>query len=690
MKEKLKKDYLNYLFFRTKKNLTRYHISADDSDLIKNIFKKLINSENPHASLFILYNIKEFKNLSKYMIFILKKLEDDVINFENLLFNLENDTEFLQNEILSYLSNPERKIINEIIFKPEITDEESGSDKKYLNEKDNSFLEKGDEESKNVIEAKDESEEFINEESETEESEFRKNYLELIQTEENETGIVYELPGMESSNPDEPEFKEPELDLPEEEFSPEGFDFNKQENTDGRVIGIDDSENDEIINDKDDKIDKDNIDVNSDSENKKAETDSGESEEAQEYTEISETVKIIKTIETVVTTEEENISGYISEDELYIEQQTGIVNNKTESGKIKNEKIQLSDEIQGELDLFDEYGEQEDIEDDTESTGSEEENSDAANEKLLNEINEIEPEPANTLFVEYESEIRDRNRYLNREFDSMINLLAEKSKDEEERTKIIFSIIETSKYLEDLSRKMSLEVISNIYQTITLSFEKISDAKYDITESTLNLFKKGLTLVISLINGDNYFGYKDILKSIENIRNTLIEEKLKRETYLKRLQEKMEIEKNLDKRYPDDTAKARLLQLKKYIKDTESNFKSLEMITGEYQIYEALRSLSGSLNNFKDIVKISKELKMMKLVKLSEAGYIFVKFLQNYRINPVTDETKEIFGYMIHNLKLLTMGRDTEDIDLFISYLNDPVKIFSNTENKNKTNKLNE
>ena len=312
----------------------------------------------------------------------------------------------------------------------------------------------------------------------------------------------------------------------------------------------------------------------------------------------------------------------------------------------------------------------------------EEDSQELSEKRLLKDIEELEPEPANTLFIEYESEVRDRNRYLDREFENMIKLLAEKSKDEEERTKIILSIIETSKHLEELSRKMSLEVISNIYQTITLSFEKISEAKYDITESTLNLFKKGLTLVLSLINGDNYFGYKDILKSIENIRNTLIEERQKRETYLKRLQEKLEVEKNLDKRFPDETAKNKISLLKKYIKDTENNFKSLDDITGEYQIYEALRSLSGSLNNFKDIVKVSKELKMMKMVQLSEAGYIFVKFLQNYRINPVTEETKEIFGYMIHNLKLLTMGRDTEDIDIFISYLNDPVKIFAKTEKK--------
>lgn len=43
---------------------------------------------------------------------------------------------------------------------------------------------------------------------------------------------------------------------------------------------------------------------------------------------------------------------------------------------------------------------------------------------------------------------------------------------------------------------------------------------------------------------------------------------------------------------------------------------------------------------------------------MAESGYIFVKFLQNYeRINPVTIEIKEIFGYIIYNLKSLVIGK---------------------------------
>ena len=59
-----------------------------------------------------------------------------------------------------------------------------------------------------------------------------------------------------------------------------------------------------------------------------------------------------------------------------------------------------------------------------------------------------------------------------------------------------------------------------------------------------------------------------------------------------------------------------------------------------------------------------------------------MKFLQNYRINPVTIETAEIFGYIIYNLKALVVEKPVEDIDLFISYLNDPVKIYSKSDKK--------
>lgn len=608
MKENLNKDYLRFLFYKTQLNLTRYHISQQDTELIRKIFEKFNNTENLPAELYIFFNIKEFRNLSKYFIFILKKIEDNLINFDNLLQNIHSDSEYIEKEILNYLSNPSRKSVPDLKFPEE--KEDNFIESAYLEKR----KEKEEPEEKETI--SDDIAETINKQ---EESEFTKNYLELIQSDEKDEEVVYELPdthtggsGVESGSP---------FDLP---------DF------------VTEFPGDEKSEDKHEMINDDTVNVNND--------------------EVSENQQAVEHFKAEVPGKREDDSEIVTE-EFVIED---VSSEQENNSVIEEDRIRLSEEIQEELNLFKESDDVIDEEEDT----TEEEPADL--------------QPANELFLEYENEIRTKNIFLEKEFNAMISMLNSKPESEDERAGIIKSIIETSSHLENISRNISLEIISNIYQTIMLSFEKISDSKYDLSESTLNLFKKGLSLVLSLVKGDDYYGYKDILKSIENIRNSLLEERQKREDYLKRLQEKMDLENKLNKKYPDDIQKEKILVIKQIIKETDLNFRSLENISGEYQIYEALRSLSGSLNNFKDIVKISKELNMKKLVQMAESGYIFIKFLQNYRINPVTIEIKEIFGYIIYNLKSLVIGKQPDDIDLFISYLNDPVKIFSKTNKKKK------
>ena len=608
MKENLNKDYLRFLFYKTQLNLTRYHISQQDTELIRKIFEKFNNTENLPAELYIFFNIKEFRNLSKYFIFILKKIEDNLINFDNLLQNIHSDSEYIEKEILNYLSNPSRKSVPDLKFPEE--KEDNFIESAYLEKR----KEKEEPEEKETI--SDDIAETINKQ---EESEFTKNYLELIQSDEKDEEVVYELPdthtggsGVESGSP---------FDLP---------DF------------VTEFPGDEKSEDKHEMINDDTVNVNND--------------------EVSENQQAVEHFKAEVPGKREDDSEIVTE-EFVIED---VSSEQENNSVIEEDRIRLSEEIQEELNLFKESDDVIDEEEDT----TEEEPADL--------------QPANELFLEYENEIRTKNIFLEKEFNAMISMLNSKPESEDERAGIIKSIIETSSHLENISRNISLEIISNIYQTIMLSFEKISDSKYDLSESTLNLFKKGLSLVLSLVKGDDYYGYKDILKSIENIRNSLLEERQKRENYLKRLQEKMDLENKLNKKYPDDIQKEKILVIKQIIKETDLNFRSLENISGEYQIYEALRSLSGSLNNFKDIVKISKELNMKKLVQMAESGYIFIKFLQNYRINPVTIEIKEIFGYIIYNLKSLVIGKQPDDIDLFISYLNDPVKIFSKTNKKKK------
>jgi hypothetical protein len=616
--EKIKTDYLKFIFHKANTDLTRYSISRQDKELVNKLFERIISSDNLPRDLYILSHTKELSNIGKYFIFILKKMEDRVINFDNLSQNLKTDLEFIENEILNYLSNPKLREITE--FKNE---NEPGENVERYTSKSNL---RSEERSNQISE---ESIEEVSEDEGTEEKEitnFKKSYLELIQSDETNDENVYELPNTDAGKV--PEESDLVFELPVIESG-------KAEET--------------II--EDEKISESVSGEEGDSFLIKGEAPEEASEGGEE--EPSEKSLFDAEIE---------ISGN-TEEELPLK-------NYEDNQIPEDEKIQLSEEIQEEISSYE-----------SEHKNSDSEKSIFEEEQETQQEAEEEPQ-ASVFFLEYETEVTERNEYLNKEFERMIDPLNGQQQPDEEREGIIRNILETSRRLEGISRKMSLEIISNIYQTIIFSFEKISEGKYDITQSTLNLFKNGLSLVISLIRGDDYFGYKDILKSIENIRNALMEEKEKRELYLRQKQEKLESERKISQKYPEESQRIKIISIKQLIKETETNFNNLENISGEYQIYEALRSLSGNLNNFKDIVKLSKELNMKKMVQLSEASYIFTKFLQNYRINPVTIEIKEIFGYIIYNLKSLIVDKEVKDVDLFISYLNDPVKIFSKTDKK--------
>lgn len=597
-----KNEYLRFLLYKTKLNLARFDISQPDLMLINSIFEKLIYSNNIALDLFILLNVKGLKNLAKYIVYVLKKADDNTITFDNLSQNIKSDSEFIESEVLNFLSNPGLKENITLNFiKKEIESYDKPEARYEPDTREAESLHKSEEALEDETE-----------ESETDAGavEFRKHYLELIQTESHDTDVAYELPlsgkVIEKENEDAaPEFEETDhVNEEQDQIQPES------ESEEEVSVSGDDNESDNLMQDIDSDF----------------------------------------RIKSVVASEEKDDT----EKDINKENET-------------RDRILLSREIQEEILASENEGSDNDVE-------------------IYEEIEETEEaghdEPTNTAFTEFENEIIDKNEFLDEKFDQMRELLETGSKNEEKRSLLISGIAETSQYLEDISRKMSLEIISGIYQSISLSFEKISEGKYDISEGTISLFKKGLLLVTSLIKGDDYFGYKDILKSIENIKNALLEEKEKRNEYMRRKNERMKIEKSISERFPEESQKPAVVLLRQLVKDTGLRFKNLEKISGEYQIYEALRSLSGALSNLKDIVRIGQELKMKELVHLAEGSYVFVKFLQNYRINPVSIETKEIFGYIIYNFKLLVLGRPVEDLELFISYLNDPVKIFSKEKKK--------
>ncbi|MBL0107792.1 MAG: hypothetical protein IPP52_11025 [Ignavibacteria bacterium] len=643
MNEFKKNEYLKFLFLRAKSDMTVYELGSSQKELINNLFGRLSTSENLLKDLFILSQIKDLHNIGKYLIFIVKKIEDEVITFDNFTQNLNSDSEYVEKELLSYFSNPKVRIKAVFRNKEDVNSEIS------IHKPSETFKRSEYSENKDEYELTDNAETKSDIEDEEEILQFKKNYLELIQTGETDEEIVYELPKNSDEIKNIPEGVTDEESL--ETDNSEVISEQTEEEISGGITGAKGSAFELPEEVKVTKNFKEEISFRKDD-------DITGTELPDEMEGTFRIKKIIKSAEQdsdkkEVTFENTETSGDSHQKETLLSD--------------NEERIKLSKDIQDELNLFTEEGEQESDEDS--------DNGEAY-------ITEQEPEPTNTEFISFEQEIKKKNDELDKEFDIMIYLVNAKPGDEDERNSIIRNIIDLSEYLENISRKMSLEIISNIYQTVTLSFEKISDGKYDISESTLNLFKKGLLLIVSLIKGDDYYGYKDILKSIENIRNSLIEEKAKMEIYKQQQREKLEIEKQINQRFPDDLQKEKLTMIRQLILETEENFNSLERITGEYRIYEALRNLTGNLNNLKDMVKLSKELEMKKTVQISEASYIFIKFLQNYRIDPLTDDIRDIFRYIIFNMKSSVINRHVEDFEVFISYLNDPVKIFSKAGKK--------
>lgn len=621
-KQKLKEirtDYIRFLLHRARTDLSRYNVTGTDSEMINRLFDRILRSKNLLKDLYVLSNIPEFKNLGKHLVYVLKKLEDGVIGFGNVAQNVKNDKEYLESEILNLLSNPQLRKTVEVSTEEVETFQRNDSEKA---EPDFTIAHP---------EASAEEDFKTDEKTETEEEDFKKNYLELIYSESKEEDFVYEIPKLENA-------ESGTGDETTEDADGEGFEneaFSIPEEIQGHS-----------------------------NENQSEDGEATKTEETFETTETTETTEAFEATESTVENIPEEIPADDTEEfgdaqgdsveELAEEQETDKELIEIHDGK---DRITLSREIQDDLET---YVEEEEIEDDPEEAITEE-------------------PPANAMFLEFEEHIIGKNEELKEGFEKMINFSTNKP-DDNERDGAILKIMAVSSELELHSQKMSLEIISNVYNTITLSFEKISEGKYDLSESTLKLFGRGLSLVESLIKGDDYFGYKDILKSIENIRSALLEDKKKREEYARRTEERKQAEKELSQSFANEGQKEKFLQLRDLIKDTEVKLKHLDRISGEYQIYEALRSISIPLNNFKEIVKIARELDRSKLVKLSEGSYVFIKFLQNYRINPVSSETKEIFDYIVFNLKSLAMGKESEDLDLFISYLNDPVKIFSNTK----------
>ncbi|MFC2092307.1 hypothetical protein ACFLSV_00265 [Bacteroidota bacterium] len=298
---------------------------------------------------------------------------------------------------------------------------------------------------------------------------------------------------------------------------------------------------------------------------------------------------------------------------------------------------------------------------------------------------EIEKQVPSDTYIKYESELILRNSIINNGLEQLLRHLKEDSEDKEQFGYLLINISEESSYMVNYSREMAFDVIASLYETIMISFNSAGVKEFQVTEESVFLFMKAIQLIESLIRSYEYEDYEKVINGFEKVRRSIIENRKEKENLKKIKEEKTELEKRMSIKYQDAPSRKQLIKLKHNILEVGKIFRSLEEIEGDYQTYEALRRLSGTFSHLKEIVNISKILKLEQMAKLSEANYIFVKFLQNYRLDPFDKEIKEILKYMVYNFKLIFLDKPTKDLDLFISYLNDPVKIF---EQKQKTKNI--
>jgi hypothetical protein len=281
---------------------------------------------------------------------------------------------------------------------------------------------------------------------------------------------------------------------------------------------------------------------------------------------------------------------------------------------------------------------------------------------------------------------------------------------------VIFGkISELCNLMENRSDTMSFSIISKVYKNTGSIFKEYLKANSRPNEEELIKLNNGINIVEGLIKGDDLPEADDVLASLEALKksfedtdvstvledngdgseqeeqkeeqkeegDTTLTDNEKKEIESEQYKENAGVTRKLNEKYSNSELRESFKHMKLQIQDLENTFLALDEIEGDYQNYEGLRKLSSTFLNLKEIIRCAKVLDLKNVAKLSEASYVFIKFIQNYRMNPFDEDIREIFKYIIYNFKAAALDKPNEDLERFISYLNDPVKIFTQ-KNKRK------
>jgi hypothetical protein len=637
-------DYIKFVLSKVETDFIKF-MGSPEYARVMTILSSLKSSNDILREVYVLSGINKLRELSFYLVFMFRKLESGRINLDNFLENYLADRNFIESYLKTYFN-----------LEP-VTEEDSGEEEKEIN-----IFEDTGEDTKagkvySLAEPKFKVEELDNELVSEEFKETKllelydiseSKYMELIQN--NGAGLqaaperidetpgaenVFDLPGISSGADTPVEIKEPEvIAVPEisKEEKPE------QEDT---YTGKDKSE-----------------DV------KPAETE--------EHPDMASFFEAIEREEEEKAKTKENKAPEPEEELPFFEEER----EETKEQKIKTPG---SDYIRKQADA-----EEEKIPEPAEEVPAMTE-IDKEVEKKLQEIEkETNTEIINSAFQKYEEELFEKNRTINGLFDDLLLILDSEEQDYEMKNAIADEIVAISENLKDCSKKMSFEIITKVYSSFVFCLDK-KFRELSVTKENIDVFRNSITGIEKLVKGDELGGFDKTIKMLEELSNDLEDLLAKREEFEKKKFDFGEEERKIIEEFTDSGEKEAYLALRDRIIDMEDVFESLVSMKEKVAPFEVLRRLSSAFAQFREIVNIARILEMHKMAQLAEASYIFVKFLQNYRMDPYQKEVSEVLKYIIYCCKLIYLDKPVKDLDTFISYLNDPVRIFhTNPKNNNE------
>lgn len=677
-------EYLRFIISGIEAETLQYRGDADFEKKLR-LMRALKYSDNLLKDIFFISKIKKSELLAAYLLFVLKKIDENRITFENLVENYEADKENIKKELLAHVNIVEPEVPEEPVRASRTLSREFTESLPQNETLQSEFLSGREQEEEIPVTA----ENIIDEAG-----------VGIHDNTEEEENRIKEISGLQLVSHDEEESTEKNrevFNLPDSKTAEENISAIKEDKiSESRNITIDENNFSDVFESADKSIDEQAegtgiTDLQS--------TDEHQEEEQQPVKEKKETthekVQLKEKLKNLFKKPNKQKPEEPAEQEttVFIKKSVDEIKEEkkedaTEEITAAEEEYKTEEEPKKDIVVTNVIPERETVEyaETTEDIKHESaelkriqinpitEQYDNAQEKINRAAEtQKEKDPEEIRFDEYVSDVKKTNEIIRNELNNL----------SEQYDKNSFNtIIKYSSYLKECSDEMSFEIITEIYYTIFIYFEYLlkSDEIPECYGDDVVLMKSSLSFIETFLEGNDFEGSEKLIKDIEAIKNRILSVKAERERLERLEKEKAELEKQLGEKFSDAEQRKKLLTLKSNILEVEAIFKSIDSIRGEFQTYEAFRILSQTYTIFKSIVTQANTLEIDKMASLAESSYIFLKYIQNYRMNPFSEEIKEVLKYIIVNFKLLFLGKPTKDLDVFISYLNNPEKIFTQKE----------